>query len=114
MPKERLKRPRTKAIGSYCRIAIYVNESRSTPIYPQYYLYSDPSWMSKLEKICDELDTKSNQDKIHPSFRLWLSSYPNDKFPVPILQNSIKMTNEPPQGIKSNLLVSYHSEQLAD
>ena len=33
---------------------------------------------------------------------------------MPILQNSIKMTNEPPKGIKSNLLVSYNSEQIQD
>ncbi|XP_041988681.1 dynein axonemal heavy chain 2 isoform X2 [Aricia agestis] len=41
---------------------------------------------------------------IHPRFRLWLSSMPDPKFPLSFLQRSIKMTTEPPQGIKGNLV----------
>ena len=32
---------------------------------------------------------------------------PSPKFPVPVLQNSSKMTIEPPRGIKANLLKSF-------
>ncbi|CAK1600591.1 unnamed protein product [Parnassius mnemosyne] len=42
--------------------------------------------------------------RIHHRFRLWLSSMPDDKFPLSILQRSIKMTTEPPQGLKGNLV----------
>ncbi|CAB3235275.1 unnamed protein product [Arctia plantaginis] len=42
--------------------------------------------------------------KIHPRFRLWLSSMPDDKFPLAVLQRSIKMTTEPPQGLKGNMV----------
>lgn len=70
--------------------------------------------MPNLEKICDIMDTKAGREKTHPSFRLWLSSFPTNVFPISLLQNSIKMTNEPPKGLKSNLLVSYNCDLIQD
>jgi dynein heavy chain len=50
---------------------------------------------------------RDESDKVHPDFRLIMTSMPADYFPAAILQNGLKMTTEPPRGIKANLKRSY-------
>ncbi|KAJ9535032.1 hypothetical protein QJQ45_029705, partial [Haematococcus lacustris] len=64
-----------------------------------------PSWMPSLDKICEEL----NPETVNPEFRLWMTSYPSPKFPVNILQNGIKMVNEPPKARQQGVLSHFHS-----
>ena len=44
---------------------------------------------------------------MNPEYRLWLTSNPSASFPVPVLQSGIKLTNEPPRGIKAGLFRTF-------
>jgi len=57
------------------------------------------SWMPKMEAIVENLDASA----VHADFRLWLTAMPSPQFPTAVLQNAVKMTLEPPKGIKANV-----------
>lgn len=43
-----------------------------------------------------------------------MTSFPSSKFPVNILQSGVKITNEPPAGIRANMKRSFGIEPLSN
>ncbi|KAJ3039942.1 Dynein heavy chain 10, axonemal [Rhizophlyctis rosea] len=59
------------------------------------------NWLRTLEKVLEKID------KPHRDFRLWLTTEPIPGFPIGILQRSLKVVTEPPNGLKLNVRSSY-------
>ena len=59
-----------------------------------------PSWLPTFEKI---LDKYTKEGGANDRFRMFLSAEPNDYIPIGILEKCIKLTNEPPAGLKANM-----------
>ena len=55
-------------------------------------------WLKDLEKALELLT------RPHPDFRLWLTTAPTPDFPIGILQRSLKVVTEPPNGLTKHLL----------
>ena len=63
------------------------------------------SWLPKMEKVIEDIGV--TVPAVHEDFRMWLMSMPSAAFPVATLQSSIKLTNEPPQGVRANLIGTF-------
>lgn len=63
--------------------------------------------MPQLEKILEKQNNPQEVENINNEFRLFLTSNPCSYFPISILQNGMKLTNEPPKGIKANITKTY-------
>ena len=56
-----------------------------------------------LDFLTELLATVHETEKVHDDFRLWLTTEVHPKYPINLLQSSIKFTYEPPQGVKAGL-----------
>ena len=68
-------------------------------------------WLRTLEKTLEKIE------RPHKDFRLWLTTEPTDGFPIGILQRSLKVVTEPPNGLKLNIRSGYFKlteENLSD
>ncbi|XP_066254312.1 dynein axonemal heavy chain 6 [Euwallacea similis] len=59
------------------------------------------SWMLSMERMV--LNIAENAGKVNKTFRLFMSSMPSKSFPVAVLQNSVKVTNESAKGLRANM-----------
>jgi len=66
-----------------------------------------PTWMSTLERTIDEFSLESEGQ--HERFRIFLTAEPSTNIPIGILSRCIKLANEPPSGLKSNLKRAFSS-----
>ncbi|KAG8443822.1 hypothetical protein GDO86_009129 [Hymenochirus boettgeri] len=65
---------------------------------------------SFMPKLCTIVETLAHPSSTtDPQFRLWLSSRPDESFPIPILQKGFKMAVEPPRGLKGKLSQTFDS-----
>ena len=85
------------------RIRLFSAQSGNVLFYKtQFFIFQNChlaiSWMLALEELVKDISEKP--DLIHDEYRLFLSSMPTNKFPVSVLQNSVKVTNEPPKGLR--------------
>jgi dynein heavy chain len=72
-----------------------------------------PSFLLDLEKKLDLFAIEGS----NPTFRLFVSSDPNKAIPIGLLEKSIKLTNEPPMGVKQNLkraFTFFNKEEIED
>lgn len=65
-------------------------------------------FLDEVEKLFMDMD-RDETKSFHRDFRLWCTSDTYDQFPISMVQNSVKMTNEAPQGLKVNLQRIYGS-----
>jgi dynein heavy chain, axonemal len=63
-----------------------------------------PTFMPILDGLIEEIVRDPNSQ-----FRMWLTTMPSDKFPVTIVQNSVKVTAEPPKGLRNNIRGFYYA-----
>jgi len=71
-----------------------------------------PKWLLELEKKLDQF--AQNAGGTNLNFRLFLSAEPSPDIPIGILERCIKLTNEPPAGLKANLKRAWTSLRRED
>jgi len=65
-------------------------------------------FLSQLEDMLRAVVSSDERlASINEESRLWITSEPHPKFPIGLLQMAIKLTNEPPQGIRAGIIRSY-------
>ncbi|CAJ0964846.1 unnamed protein product, partial [Ranitomeya imitator] len=64
-----------------------------------------------LDFMDELLDTITITETVHDGFRTWITTEVHPKFPINLLQSSIKFTNEPPQGRRTPPVYKHNNKQ---
>jgi len=67
--------------------------------------------MDELQELIEQLVKDLENKKVDKNFRLFLTTMPTADFPRDILQGSIKLIQDPPLGVKANMLQVYQAEK---
>mmetsp|Transcript_7972 Transcript_7972/g.7529 ORF Transcript_7972/g.7529 Transcript_7972/m.7529 type:complete len:429 (+) Transcript_7972:3886-5172(+) len=69
----------------------------------------DLDFMAKMEDILNPKNVVPHED-----FRLWITCEPHNEFPLGLLQMGIKVTNEPPKGLKAGMFRTFTTDINGD
>ena len=69
-----------------------------------------PRWLKVVEKKLDEYAVAGS----HPNFRIFFTSDPSNSIPIGLIERCIKLTNDPPSGLKANLIGAISSFNKED
>lgn len=101
-------RPRGTKTAGACDIC----EARNNPFHAPFSPFPLLPSLSYLARSSSRTPVQIVEDLCigdpHPNFRLWLSSGPHPKFPISILRRGLKMTTEPPAGLRANVSTLYN------
>jgi hypothetical protein len=67
------------------------------------------SWLPTLDRLVASI----RPDRVHPDFRLWLTSYPSSAFPVTLLRQSTKVAALAARGVRPVLLRACEALSMA-
>ena len=73
------------------------------------YMAALPDNLKKWQEDMENTKNSNNVNGVHESFRLWITCEAHPQFPIALLQMSIKVTQEAPQGMKAGLQRSYRT-----
>lgn len=69
-----------------------------------------------VELIAQLIELEKPDSVVHENFRVWITTEEHREFPISLLQQAVKFTNEPPSGIRAGLKRTYGniSQDLLD
>ena len=70
------------------------------------------SWLPRLEQIVEK--QVENPTSTHADYRMWLTAKPCNEFPVSVLQVGIKLSMQPPRGVRANMLRGFGTDISID